>query len=254
MLSNPPFGVDWKKVEKDVKDEHSFKGFDGRFGPGLPRVSDGSLLFLMHLISKLRDTKDGGGRIGIILNGSPLFTGGAGSGESEIRRYILEADLLEAIVALPTDMFYNTGIATYVWVLSNKKDPERKGKVQLINGVNLCGKMRKSLGSKRNVMGDDDIATITRAFGQFEQIDPVELDKPKEVKSNRGRQSANPEVPETEDPFRARFFAHYKISGYRPHYLLSAPLRTPRGPVHPIGTGLERNLPLCPPQARLNGG
>ena len=172
MLSNPPFGVDWKKVEAEINDEHTLKGFAGRFGPGLPRVSDGSLLFLMHLISKLRDTKDGGGRIGIILNGSPLFTGGAGSGESEIRRYILEADLLEAIVALPTDMFYNTGIATYVWVLSNKKDPERKGKVQLINGVNLCGKMRKSLGSKRNVMGEDDIATITRAFGRLSGLIP----------------------------------------------------------------------------------
>ena len=185
MLSNPPFGVDWKKIEGDIKDEHTVKGFDGRFGPGLPRVSDGSLLFLMHLISKLRDNSENGGRIGIILNGSPLFTGGAGSGESEIRRYILEADLLEAIVALPTDMFYNTGIATYVWVLSNKKDAERKGKVQLINGVNLCGKMRKSLGSKRNIMSDDDIKTITRSFGAFEVVEPQVLDKPAEQKSNR---------------------------------------------------------------------
>ncbi len=133
MLSNPPFGGDWKKIETDINEEHSEKGYDGRFGPGVPRVSDGSLLFLLHLISKLRDPAEGGGsRIGIILNGSPLFTGGVGSGESEIRRYILEADLLEAIVALPTDMFYNTGIATYVWVLSNKKEAERKGKVQLI--------------------------------------------------------------------------------------------------------------------------
>ena len=222
MLSNPPFGVDWKKVEKDIKDEHILKGFDGRFGPGLPRVSDGSLLFLMHLISKLRDTKDGGGRIGIILNGSPLFTGGAGSGESEIRRYILEADLLEAIVALPTDMFYNTGIATYVWVLSNKKDPERKGKVQLINGVNLCGKMRKSLGSKRNVMGDDDIATITRAFGQFEQIDTVELDKPEEVKSNRGRQSDNPKAQEPKT-FASKIFDTTDF-GYR-RITVERPLR-----------------------------
>ena len=120
MLSNPPFGVDWKKIEQEISDEYTQKGFSGRFGAGLPRVSDGSLLFLMHLISKLRDGTQGGGRIGIILNGSPLFTGGAGSGESEIRRYILEADLLEAIVALPTDMFYNTGISTYVWVLSCK--------------------------------------------------------------------------------------------------------------------------------------
>jgi type I restriction enzyme M protein len=222
MLSNPPFGVDWKKVESDIKDEHTLKGFDGRFGPGLPRVSDGSLLFLMHLISKLRDTKDGGGRIGIILNGSPLFTGGAGSGESEIRRYILEADLLEAIVALPTDMFYNTGIATYVWVLSNKKDRERKGKVQLINGVNLCGKMRKSLGSKRNVMGEDDIATITRAFGQFEQIDTVELDKPEEVKSNRGRQAANPKIAEAKT-FSSKVFATTDF-GYR-RITVERPLR-----------------------------
>ncbi|MBW2185004.1 MAG: SAM-dependent DNA methyltransferase [Deltaproteobacteria bacterium] len=222
MLSNPPFGVDWKKVESDIKDEHTLKGFDGRFGPGLPRVSDGSLLFLMHLISKLRDTKDGGGRIGIILNGSPLFTGGAGSGESEIRRYILEADLLEAIVALPTDMFYNTGIATYVWVLSNKKGPERKGKVQLINGVNLCGKMRKSLGSKRNVMGDDDIATITRAFGQFEQVDTVELDKPEEVKSNRGRQAANPKIAEAKT-FSSKIFATTDF-GYR-RITVERPLR-----------------------------
>ncbi|MBU1490578.1 MAG: type I restriction-modification system subunit M, partial [Gammaproteobacteria bacterium] len=121
MLSNPPFGVEWKKVQKQITDEHTVKGFDGRYGPGLPRVSDGSLLFLLHLVSKMRDPRDGGSRIGIILNGSPLFTGGAGSGESEIRRYLLQNDLVEAIVALPTDMFYNTGIATYVWILSNHK-------------------------------------------------------------------------------------------------------------------------------------
>lgn len=213
MLSNPPFGVDWKKIETDIKNEHTLKGFDGRFGPGLPRVSDGSLLFLLHLISKLRDSKDGGARIGIILNGSPLFTGGAGSGESEIRRYILEADLLEAIVALPTDMFYNTGISTYIWILSNKKASERKGKVQLINGVNLCGKMRKSLGSKRNVMDETDIATITRAFGDFTMIDARDLDKPAEQKSNRGRQSANPktEAPKT---FASKIFNTYEF-GYR---------------------------------------
>ncbi|SIO96610.1 type I restriction-modification system subunit M [Vibrio spartinae] len=182
MLSNPPFGVDWKKIEGDIKDEHQLKGFDGRFGPGLPRVSDGSLLFLMHLISKMRDThnSDGsvsdGGRIGIILNGSPLFTGGAGSGESEIRRYVLETDLLEAIVALPTDMFYNTGIATYVWVLSNKKAPERQGKVQLINGANLSTKMRKSLGSKRHYLTDKEIRTMTKTFGDFVDIDTLTQD------------------------------------------------------------------------------
>ena len=222
MLSNPPFGVDWKKVEEEISAERKLKGFAGRFGPGLPRVSDGSLLFLMHLISKLRDTKDGGGRIGIILNGSPLFTGGAGSGESEIRRYVLEADLLEAIVALPTDMFYNTGISTYVWVLSNKKDRDRKGKVQLINGVNLCGKMRKSLGSKRNVMGEDDIATITRAFGRFERIDTLTLDKPDDVKSSRGRQAENPKAPEPKT-FSSKIFATTDF-GYR-RITVERPLR-----------------------------
>lgn len=172
MLSNPPFGVEWKKVEKTVKDEHTLKGFEGRFGPGLPRVSDGSLLFLMHLISKMRpldnQTNQGGSRIGIILNGSPLFTGGAGSGESEIRRYILENDLLETIVAMPTDMFFNTGIATYIWVLSNHKAAERKGKVQLINATNLSEPMRKSLGSKRKQMSEDQINEVNRIYGQFE--------------------------------------------------------------------------------------
>ncbi len=222
MLSNPPFGVDWKKIEQDIKDENTVKGYEGRFGPGLPRVSDGSLLFLLHLLSKLRDQKEGGGRIGIILNGSPLFTGGAGSGESEIRRYILEADLLEAIVALPTDMFYNTGIATYVWVLSNKKAAERKGQVQLINGVNLCGKMRKSLGSKRNEMSEEDIRTITRTFGAFEVVDARELDKPAEQKSNRGRQSATAktEAPKT---FASKIFKNHEF-GYR-RITIERPLR-----------------------------
>ncbi|MEC6814950.1 class I SAM-dependent DNA methyltransferase [Photobacterium toruni] len=228
MLSNPPFGVDWKKIEGDIKDEHTLKGFDGRFGAGLPRVSDGSLLFLMHLISKMRDTHnvDGsvndGGRIGIILNGSPLFTGGAGSGESEIRRYILEADLLEGIIALPTDMFYNTGIATYVWVLSNKKTSERKGKVQLIDGSNLCGKMRKSLGSKRNLMSDDNIKLITRTFGNFEVVDARELDKPAEQKSNRGRQSSTSKTaaPKT---FASKIFNSTDF-GYR-RLTIERPLR-----------------------------
>lgn len=222
MLSNPPFGVDWKKIEKDIKDEHNLKGFNGRFGAGLPRVSDGSLLFLMHLISKMRDkSEEQGSRIGIILNGSPLFTGGAGSGESEIRRYILENDLLEAIVALPTDMFYNTGIATYIWVLSNRKSTERQGKVQLINGVHLHGKMRKSLGSKRNQMSEDDIATITRSFGNFSQ-EHVELNKPQEHKSNRGRQSSSnkKDAPKT---FGSKIFASHEF-GYR-RITIERPLR-----------------------------
>ncbi|MEJ8476659.1 type I restriction-modification system subunit M [Roseibium algae] len=222
MLANPPFGVDWKKIEKDIKDEHSIKGHDGRFGPGLPRVSDGSLLFLLHLISKLRDTDKGGGRIGIILNGSPLFTGGAGSGESEIRRYILESDLLEAIVGLPTDMFYNTGIATYVWVLTNKKDPDRKGRVQLINGTDLYGKMQKSLGSKRKRMGEDDIRTITRCFGAFEPVAAQRLDKPEDAKSNRGRQSATPKTA-TPKTFAAKVFQTHEF-GYR-RLTIERPLR-----------------------------
>jgi type I restriction enzyme M protein len=193
MLSNPPFGVDWKKVQKGIVEEHKDKGFEGRFGAGLPRVSDGSLLFLMHLISKMRPynkDQNTGSRIGIILNGSPLFTGGAGSGESEIRRYVLENDLLEAIIALPTDMFYNTGISTYVWILSNNKPAQRKGKVQLINASKERAKkggrgrsgggesdevvenvfyqaMRKSLGSKRKELTEDSIETIVKTYGQF---------------------------------------------------------------------------------------
>lgn len=234
MLSNPPFGVDWKKISGEINDEHTQKGFDGRFGAGLPRVSDGSLLFLMHLISKMRpitaseeEASNGqngnqGSRIGIILNGSPLFTGGAGSGESEIRRYILEADLLEAIIALPNDMFYNTGIATYIWILSNKKAAERRGKVQLIDGSNLYSKMRKSLGSKRNEMNDDDIKTITKSFGDFEVVDARVLDKPEEVKSNRGRQSANPKA-EAAKTFASKIFATHEF-GYR-RITIERPLR-----------------------------
>ncbi|MAC46772.1 MAG: restriction endonuclease subunit M [Oceanospirillum sp.] len=194
MLSNPPFGVDWKKIQKQINDEHSEKGFEGRFGAGLPRVSDGSLLFLMHLVSKMRPQHEGGSRIGIILNGSPLFTGGAGSGESEIRRYILENDLLEAIIALPTDMFYNTGIATYVWILSSHKPAHRKGKVQLINASKERAKaggrgrsggsesqepvenvfyqaMRKSLGSKRKELTEESIETLVKTYGQFAEND-----------------------------------------------------------------------------------
>jgi type I restriction enzyme M protein len=169
MLSNPPFGVEWKKVEQEIRREHETQGYSGRFGPGLPRVSDGSLLFLLHLISKMRPAVDGGSRFGIVLNGSPLFTGAAGSGESEIRRYVLENDLLEAIIGLPTDMFYNTGIATYVWILSNRKPEHRKGLVQLIDASGFWQKMRKSLGSKRKELSDAHIAEITRLFGNFEE-------------------------------------------------------------------------------------
>ncbi|MCB0156454.1 MAG: SAM-dependent DNA methyltransferase, partial [Anaerolineae bacterium] len=227
MLSNPPFGVDWKKVEGEIRNEQRVKGFEGRFGPGLPRVSDGSLLFLMHLLSKMRDYDPNdpdrnGSRIGIILNGSPLFTGGAGSGESEIRRHLLESDLLEAIVALPTDMFYNTGIATYVWVLSNKKSEERRGKVQLINGVHLYQKMRKSLGSKRQFIGEEDIALITRTFGRFEAIAPYPLDEEKEKNGapSRGRSSKKKSEPRT---FASKIFPTHAF-GYR-RITIERPLR-----------------------------
>ncbi len=169
MLANPPFGVEWKKVEKEVRKEHEQRGFDGRFGPGLPRVSDGSMLFLLHLLSKMRPAVDGGSRFGIVLNGSPLFTGGAGSGESEIRRYVLENDLVEAIVGLPNDMFYNTGIGTYVWIISNRKPKARQGKVQLIDASGMWQKMRKSLGSKRKELSDAHIDHITQLFGRFEE-------------------------------------------------------------------------------------
>jgi type I restriction enzyme M protein len=167
MLANPPYGVDWKKVEAAVRKEHRERGFGGRFGPGLPRVSDGSLLFVLHLCAKMAPPEEGGSRIGIVLNGSPLFTGGAGSGESEIRRWLIEHDYLETIVALPTDMFYNTGIATYIWILTNVKKPARRGKVQLINAVDFYQKTRKSLGSKRKELGAEDIARVEALYTAF---------------------------------------------------------------------------------------
>ena len=169
MLSNPPFGVEWKKIEKEIRKEAAEQGFNGRFGPGLPRVSDGSLLFLLHLLSKMRPARDGGSRFGIVLNGSPLFTGGAGSGESEIRRYVLENDLVEAIIGLPTDMFYNTGISTYLWIVSNRKPAARKGKLQLIDASSFWQKMRKSLGSKRKELSPEHIEEITLLFGRFKE-------------------------------------------------------------------------------------
>ena len=161
-LANPPFGVKWEKVQKQVQDEQAGLGFAGRFGAGLPRVGDGSLLFLMHLLSKRKPAEQGGTRIGIVLSGSPLFNGGAGSGESEIRRWILENDWLEAIIALPNDLFYNTGIGTYIWVLSNHKDAARKGQVQLIDATAMHAPMRKSLGSKRKFLSEEQIAEIAK--------------------------------------------------------------------------------------------
>lgn len=168
MLSNPPYGVDWKKYQDDIKSEADEQGMSGRFGAGLPRVSDGQLLFLQHMISKMRDDQ-AGSRIGIVMNGSPLFTGGAGSGESEIRRWMLENDWVEAIIALPTDLFYNTGIQTYVWLLTNRKDLARRGKVQLIDasGDRFWKTMRKSLGSKRREIPQEACDEIARIYAEM---------------------------------------------------------------------------------------
>ena len=168
ILSNPPFGREWKN-EKTAVEKEQKKGFAGRFGLGMPAIGDSQMLFLLTAISKMKDTKDGGSRVAIIHNGSPLFSGDAGSGPSEIRKYILENDLLEAIIALPNDLFYNTGIATYIWVLSNKKPPYRKGKVQLINANDMYEKRRKSLGNKRNDIPKHYINEITKVYGDFKE-------------------------------------------------------------------------------------
>ena len=167
LLSNPPFGVEWKNVQAVVEEEHETQGHNGRFGPGLPRISDGSTLFLLHMLSKMKAPKDGGSRLAIVFNGSPLFSGDAGSGESEIRRWIIENDWLEAIIGLPDQLFYNTGISTYVWVVTNRKPKERRGKVQLINAVDLFVKMKKSLGNKRNMLSEENIAEVVRLYGEF---------------------------------------------------------------------------------------
>ncbi|QDS90932.1 putative type I restriction enzymeP M protein [Rosistilla ulvae] len=214
MLSNPPFGVEWKKIQKEIKKEHDQEGYNGRFGPGLPRVSDGSLLFLMHLISKMRPTQDGGSRFGIVLNGSPLFTGNAGSGESEIRRYVLENDLLEAMIGLPTDMFYNTGISTYVWIVTNRKPKHRKGKVQLIDASNMWQKMRKSLGSKRKELSREHIDKITRLFGDAKEV-YVDPETGKQL-SSRAAQAAGSVATPISRIFKNTDFGYQTITVERP--------------------------------------
>jgi type I restriction enzyme M protein len=181
MLANPPFGVEWKQQQRFIEQERDTLGFQGRFGAGTPRINDGSLLFLQHMLSKVREPKKGGSRIGIVFNGSPLFTGDAGSGESEIRRWIIENDWLEAIVALPDQLFYNTGISTYLWILTNRKGKARRGKIQLIDARNFWIPMRKSLGNKRHKIGDrdagerGDIGEITRIYGNFQNDETRKL-------------------------------------------------------------------------------
>ena len=189
MLANPPFGVEWKKQQRTIKDEHEKLGYGGRFGAGLPRINDGSLLFLQHMISKMRSPEEGGSRIGIVFNGSPLFTGDAGSGESNIRRWIIENDLLEAIIAMPDQLFYNTGISTYIWIITNKKEVRRQGKIQLIDARQFYHKMRKSLGNKRNIIGDgedgrfDHISLITRIHSDFIHDQKLEFESNSETKT-----------------------------------------------------------------------
>ena len=175
LLANPPFGVEWKKVEDAVRTEHNKAGFAGRFGAGLPRINDGSFLFLQHMISKMKPVERGGSRLAIVFNGSPLFTGAAGSGESEVRRWIIENDWLEAVVALPDQLFYNTGISTYFWIVTNRKSRERRGKVQLVDARDLFVKMRKSLGEKRKEISPEQIAEITRLYGDCTEGDRVKI-------------------------------------------------------------------------------
>ena len=175
LLANPPFGVQWKMVADTIKEEHKTRGFAGRFGAGLPRINDGSFLFLQHMISKMKRPDEGGARLAIVFNGSPLFTGAAGSGESEIRRWIIENDWLEAVVALPDQLFYNTGISTYFWVVTNRKSPKRRGKVQLIDARESWVKMRRSLGNKRKQVCEEQIAELTRLYGAFEESPRVKI-------------------------------------------------------------------------------
>lgn len=175
MLANPPFGVEWKPQQSFIEKEQKEQGFGGRFGPGLPRINDGSFLFLLHMISKMKPPEEGGTRLAIVFNGSPLFTGAAGSGESEIRRWIIENDMLEAIIALPDQLFYNTGISTYLWVVTNRKEPDRKGKIQMVDGRTFFKKMRKSLGNKRNEVCEEQGADITRLYGDFVENEYVRI-------------------------------------------------------------------------------
>lgn len=222
MLANPPFGVEWKPEQIHVTNEHENFGFDGRFGPGLPRINDGALLFLLHMISKMHPAPDKNGegsRIAIVFNGSPLFTGDAGGGESNIRRWIIENDMLEAIIGLPDQLFYNTGIYTYVWIVTNRKRPERQGKVQLINGTEFAWKMRKSLGNKRKRIGDDTdgapnhIDVLTKLYGDFQQDVRMTL---QDIQSNIDPNRDQSKSLFVSKIFDNRDFAYLKITVERP--------------------------------------
>lgn len=212
MLANPPFGVEWKPEEDFVHEEYASQGFNGRFGAGLPRINDGSLLFLQHMISKMHNPpklKGDGSKIAIVFNGSPLFTGDAGSGESNIRRWIIERDMLDAVVALPDQMFYNTGIYTYVWIVTNKKPAHRQGQVQLIDGTRHFKKMDKSLGNKRNELSDDHIKELVRLYGAHEH------DAKSEVLAD-DKNAGKPEQRICSKVFDNRDFGYLKITVERP--------------------------------------
>jgi len=175
MLANPPFGVEWKPEEAVIRKEHDEQGFGGRFGAGLPRINDGSFLFLLHMISKMKEPKEGGTRLAIVFNGSPLFTGSAGSGESDIRRWIIENDWLESVIAMPDQLFYNTGISTYLWIVTNRKEKKRRGKVLMIDATTFFKKMRKSLGNKRNEICEGQRNDITQLYGNFKEGEFVRI-------------------------------------------------------------------------------
>tara|TARA_R110002050_G_scaffold300202_1_gene468169 strand:- start:2467 stop:4215 length:1749 start_codon:yes stop_codon:yes gene_type:complete len=231
LITNPPFGVKWKKVEKEVKEEHESLGHGGRYGAGLPSVSDGSFLFLMNLMSKMKPKAEGGSRLAIVFNGSPLFSGSPSSkqNESSIRQWIIENDLLEAVIALPDQLFYNTGISTYIWIISNHKVKERRGKVQLINAVTFFKKMGKSLGNKRNELSEEHIGQITKLYGDFLETDcckifdnkdfgysKVTVERPlmkngKVVKDNKGKPKPDSALRDTENiPLRENIDAYMK--------------------------------------------
>ena len=231
MITNPPFGVKWKKVEKEVKEEHESLGHGGRYGAGLPSVSDGSFLFLMNLMSKMKPKAEGGSRLAIVFNGSPLFSGSPSSkqNESSIRQWIIENDLLEAVIALPDQLFYNTGISIYIWIISNHKVKERRGKVQLINAVTFFKKMGKSLGNKRNELSEEHIGQITKLYGDFLETDcckifdnkdfgysKVTVERPlmkngKVVKDNKGKPKPDSALRDTENiPLRENIDAYMK--------------------------------------------
>ncbi len=229
MLANPPFGVEWKPEKDHVTKEHNQFGFKGRFGPGLPRINDGALLFLMHMISKMQPAPAEGGegsRIAVVFNGSPLFTGDAGSGESNIRRWIIENDMLEAVIGLPDQLFYNTGISTYIWIVTNRKDPRRQGKVQLINGTEFARKMKKSLGDKRKRLGDgtdgqadvpdgspDHIATLVKLYGDFAHNQRMSL---ADIQTNIDPKRDQTESMAVSKVFNNADFGYLKITVERP--------------------------------------